>query len=123
MTTPTESGFFRVQQEQDLATVLVLRPRITDEDNVDQFGQFLLDLIDTTGARRMLMDATNVEFVTSSVLGKLITVHRTLQREGGRLVLCSCSPALMDILETTRLTSLFEIAEDAAAGRAMLESA
>ena len=112
-----DSGFFRVDRQDDLAAVTVVRNRITDEDNVEQFGQSLIDLVETGGVRRLLVDASDLSYVTSSVLGKLIHVHRRMSREGGRMVICSVRPELMEILEATRLTTLFELAQDPAAGR------
>ena len=121
MSSPTESTYFRLNRGQQVLIVRISRKRITDEDNVDQFGESLADLVDNEGVRRMLMDVEELEYVTSSVLGKLILVHRKLDRVGGLLVFCNVGPDLDEILEATRLTTLFHIAPDAEAGRAMLE--
>ena len=120
MSSPAESTYFRLDKKQEVATIRISRPRITDEDNVEQFGQSLVDLVDTAGVRKMLVDAQDLEYVTSSVLGKLIYVHRKLEREGGLMVLCGVGEDLGEILEATRLTTLFHIAPDAEAGRTML---
>ena len=121
MTPQSDSAFFRVERAGEIAAVTLIRERITDEDNVDQFGQGLTDLVETGGVRRLLVDVSGLEYVTSSVLGKLIFLHRRLARDGGQMVLCGVRPTLLDILDATRLTTLFTIAEDEEAGRKLLD--
>ena len=122
MTEATDNSFFRIDLQEDIARVRVQRDRITDEDNIEQFGQRLIDLVETEGVQRLLVDAGRLEYVTSSVLGKLIFVHRRLGRDGGQMVLANVQPALMEILEATRLTTLFAISDNVDAGIARLNA-
>ena len=65
---------------------------------------------------------TNVEYVTSSVLGKLITLHRKLHRNKGKLVLFGLSPGVDSILRTSKLLTYFSVAESCDAAIAQLAS-
>ena len=123
MSEPTDSAFFRIERDESVARVCVVPERITDEDNVEQFGQGLIDLIETRGVRNLLVNVRGLRYVTSSVLGKLIFVHRRLDRDDGTMVLTGIGPELMDIMEATRLTTLFHIAETPADAESMLEAA
>ena len=105
---------------RDRVELDVAKNELTDADNVEEFGSALLDLCNHRHACRVMIDVNKLVYVTSSVLGKFIQMHRTLSREGGRLVLVHPSDPLQEVLEATNLDSLFCIANDRVEGRRLL---
>ena len=93
------------------------RPQLTDEDNVEQMGQALFNLVEKDQHRRVLLNLAMVRYVTSSVLGKWITLNRKIVRNGGVLVLCELQPELREILDTCRLLTYFQTADTIDDGR------
>ena len=49
-------------------------------------------LVEQFDKQKVVLSLSSVEYLTSSVLGKLITMHRKLHRKKGRLILCDLQP-------------------------------
>ena len=61
----------------------------------------------------LLIDLEAVEFLSSSVLGKLIRLYKRARQAGGRVRLCSIRPSIREVFEITQLDKVFEIYPDA----------
>jgi anti-anti-sigma factor len=61
-----------------------------------------------------------VEFVTSSVLGKLITLHRRLHRHDGKMVICNLWGEVESVMETSKLDMYFNLTPDVESAVVML---
>ncbi len=102
-----ESRFFKIDLEGDVANVNVLRDRLTEEDNIEEFGQELISLVEKQKVGRVVLGMQDVKYLTSSVIGKLIMLHRRMSRSDGELVLSHLSPEVEDILSTSQLLTYF----------------
>lgn len=118
-TTPKASYFTSVD-EGNVLLVKIVRQQLTDEDNIDQFGQELFTLVDKGQHRRIIVDLARLDYVTSGVLGKFITLHRKLRRQDGALVLCRLQPHVRDIMKASRLLEYFQTADSLKAARELL---
>jgi anti-sigma B factor antagonist len=94
----------------DIVQVRFKDERLTDDDNIEQLGHELFSLIDQYHCRKILLDLTGLKMMTSSVLGKMITLHRKLHREDGKLVVCNVGDYVSEILKTSRLHDYFNVA-------------
>ncbi len=112
-----EPTYFQLHSDGELAVATFAVPRLTDEDNVEQLGHELNAIVDKLQCRRVILDLKSVEYATSSVIGKWIMLHRKLDREGGKMVLCGINPTLADILGTAKLLNYFTVTEDAESAR------
>jgi anti-sigma B factor antagonist len=108
-----------VEQKGDVAVVR-FTCKVLDESVAHLVGQELYDLV-AAGHRRVLLDFANVEFLNSTVLGKLITLHKKLRSADGELKLCSLQQQILDIFAITRLDRVFDIQEDETAGLAAFD--
>jgi anti-anti-sigma factor len=115
-----QSRFFRVEIDGEVATVDILRDRLTDEDNIEEFGQELASLVDKLNFRKVILCLKQVQYVTSSVIGKLIMLHRRLVRSEGQLILTDVQPEVTEILSTSQLMSYFRTAPDVGAAKGAL---
>ena len=87
--------------------------RILDESNVLEVGRELFELLDQDGRKNLLLNFSDVTFLSSSALGKLITLHRKVKAVGGSLHFSNICPNIHSInFSLTRLDQLFEIHED-----------
>lgn len=120
--TAISSSFFDVRPlDTDGGAVLVVsRPRLTEEENLEQLDRDFGILLDTFGLRKIVLDLQCVTYMTSAAIGKLISLHRQLARTGGKLVLCRLQPAVRETLTTTHLLTYFHVAESVEAGCAEL---
>jgi len=66
------------------------------------------------GKNKLLLNASQVEFIDSSGLGELVTALRSVRKQGGELKLLNLGEKFHDLLRITKLYSLFEITDDEA---------
>lgn len=75
--------------------------------------QALLGAIES-GAKRIVCDLGQTDFICSDALGVLITAYLKARGRGGQMRLANPQAHLTDVLETTRLTCLFQVYPDVA---------
>jgi anti-sigma B factor antagonist len=98
-----------VEHIGDVTVVNFLDRKILDEQNIQRIGDQLFGLVDTEGARKVLLNFSNVEYLSSAALGKLITLNKKLGAVGGRLILCNIDPQIYEVFEITKLDKFFKI--------------
>ena len=64
---------------------------------LDAIGKQLCELIDRRGYRRMVLDLSNVQFLSSSALGIIVVLKHKLDYRNGRLTLCGVSENLRQV--------------------------
>ncbi len=119
--TEYEPSYFDLEVDNEIAVATFRKEQFTEEDNLEQFGIELFALVDHYQFRKVILNLAKVQFVTSSVLGKLITLHRKLGRNEGRLVLCDIHGDLKNVLNTSKLLTYFSTARDVPAAKAALK--
>jgi anti-sigma B factor antagonist len=60
------------------------------------------------GAKRIVLDLTGVEYIDSSGLGALVSVYMAAGRAHCELELANPKPRVRDLLNLTKLASIFE---------------
>jgi anti-sigma B factor antagonist len=83
--------------------------KILEAANIQELGEELTSLVETEGHHQLLLDFTNVEFLSSAALNKLIILDRKVKGVGGRLKLCCLKPEIHEVFVITRLNQLFSI--------------
>lgn len=109
--TTDQTACFTCTSDAEAVVVTFHRDQLTDEDNVERLGERLFSLVEQDGHRAVILNLSMVRYVTSSVLGKWITLHRKLVRKDGQLVLCHLQADLHNILDTSRLLTYFKSVE------------
>jgi anti-sigma B factor antagonist len=110
MSTTPRRQRLTVEDVGDIAVVGFVDKKILDEQNIQLIGDDLFRLVDELGRRKILLNFSNVEFMSSAALGKLIKLHQKLAAAGGKLILCSKS--IMEIFELTKLDKMLTIIKD-----------
>jgi anti-sigma B factor antagonist len=87
----------------------VTQPSLCEEDNIDQFGVELNQMIETSGNPWLVLDLHRVTLITSSAVGKLIGLHRNLHRRDGRLALCGVVGMIRSVFQTAKLLDYFHV--------------
>jgi anti-sigma B factor antagonist len=83
--------------------------KILDESNIQIIGNQLFNLVDEDHRQKIVLDFTNVEYLSSAALGKLITMDKKVKAAGGKLRLCSIRSDIKEVFKITRLDKLFQI--------------
>lgn len=118
-----EPTYLRVQQRDDAVIASFTVPRLSDEYNLEQLGHELFALVEQYGCRKLVVSLQGVNYLTSSGIGKLITLHRKMHRQQGAVIFCDIHEAVDDILRTSKLTTYFHVVADADAAVAALQGA
>jgi anti-sigma B factor antagonist len=98
-----------VEDVGDIIIVNFLDRRIVDVQNIQEIGEQLFALVDKEKRRKVMLSFSNVEFLSSAALGKLIALHKKLQSLRGKLVLCATDSEMFEAFEESRLNKFFNI--------------
>src|SRR5215217_5075929 len=112
MTSPARRRRLEVEHIGDVTVVNFVDKKILDEQNIQIIGEQLFGLVDEEGSRKILLNFSNVEYLSSAALGKLITLNKKLQQAGGRLILCNIDAQIFEVFEITKLDRFFKIIKD-----------
>jgi anti-sigma B factor antagonist len=108
------AGNRRIEIEEADGGVTVAKftdKKILDESNIQIIGNQLFSLVDDDKRQKIFLDFTNVEYLSSAALGKLITMDKKVKAAGGKLRLCAIRPDILEVFKITRLDKLFAIRE------------
>jgi anti-sigma B factor antagonist len=100
-------------REVDGVTVLDLSGRITLGEGSVQLRDAIRDLIGK-GQRNILLDVGEVSYIDSSGLGELVSAYTTARNQGAKLKLLKLTKKVHDLLQLTKLYTVFDIYDDEA---------
>jgi|SRR4051794_16412281 anti-sigma B factor antagonist len=66
------------------------------------------------GHTRILFNLAGVNYIDSSGLGLLVSAHTSVRKQGGELKLINLAKAVHDLMQMTKLYTVFEILDDEA---------
>ncbi len=92
-------------------TILDISGRITLGEGNVALRELVRELADK-GQKRIVLNLAEVHYVDSSGIGELVKAHTTLRNQGGQLKLTNLSQRVHDLLQLTRLASVFDIYND-----------
>lgn len=101
-----------VEEIGDVTVVNFTDKKILDEQNIQVIGEQLFSLVDEYGRKKILLNFSNVEYLSSAALGKFITLNKKVNASGGKLILCAIDPTIYEVFEITKLNKLFNIQKD-----------
>lgn len=115
-------AYFSVTEIGDVVVARFEVTRLAEDQNIEQLGHDLFALVEQYDRRKVILSLGSVEYLTSSVLGKLITMHRKMHRCQGRVFLCDLRPEVREVLRLSRLIDYFNVADSVDAALAHLQS-
>ena len=110
----TEYRRLDVNEVGDVTIVRFRDHKIIEDINIQELGQEMFRLVETDGRRRLLLDFSSVDFLSSAALGKLITLDKKMKAHGGVLKLSNIRPEIYEVFAITKLNRLFDIKDDEA---------
>ena len=107
----------------DDISVLTLDGRIVLGEETVALREKVKSLL-AEGKKKLLLDLKNVSMIDSSGLGALVAAHSSANAAGAKLLLCNLGSRTNELLQMTRLLTVFEVSNsEADAVRAMSKSA
>jgi anti-sigma B factor antagonist len=108
----TRTALTMSETRGEVGIVRFTTSQVLDELNVQQLGQELSELVERGPVRRMVINFEPIRQLSSAVLGKLISLHKRLEKEKGRLALCCIHKNVMEVFRITRLYEKIPIFDD-----------
>ena len=98
----------------DVSVVHFKDQKIIEDLGIQELGQELFHLVDVESRKKLVLNLSSVDFLSSAALGKLITLDKKVKAQGGALKLCNIRPEIYEVFAITRLDRLFDIKTDEA---------
>ncbi len=108
----------KVSDNDGICTVEFADRKILEELSINQIGEELTTLADQHKPIKLLLNFNNVEHLSSAALGMLITLHRRIVDQSGRLKLSDINPQIFEVFKITQLNKVFDIYDSAAKAKA-----
>lgn len=105
----TEYRRLEVNQVGDVTVIHFRDQKIIEDLGIQELGQELFSLVEVENRKKLVLNFSSVDFLSSAALGKLITLEKKLKNRGGTLKLCCIRPEIYEVFAITRLNRLFEI--------------
>jgi len=106
----------------DVTVVRFRNRRITEDLDIQEFGNEMFDLVDKEKPPKLILNFSTVEFLGSWALGKLITLERSVKSQGGAIKLSNIRASIYEVFAIVKLNRLFDIKEDEADALAAFSS-
>ena len=78
-----------------------------DVVTIQNIARELYLLVEEREARKIVLDFSDVRFLSSQALGVLLTLRRKADRSGAKVILCGIRPELMRVFKLTNLDQMF----------------
>lgn len=100
-------------RQVDGVTILDLSGRITLGEGSVQLRDAVRDLL-AKGQKQILLNLAEVNYIDSSGIGELVSAFTTVRNQGGELKLLKLTKKVHDLLQITKLYTVFDIKDDEA---------
>ncbi len=94
--------------------IVDLSGRITLGEGSVLLRDMVRDLV-TKGQRKILLNLGDVTYIDSSGIGELVSAFTTVRNQGGELKLLNLTKKVHDLLQITKLYTVFDVKDDEAA--------
>ena len=98
-------------REVSHVTVVDIAGRITLGDETGQLRDTIRRLV-AEDKKKIVLNLAAVDYIDSSGVGELVSSFTTVRNAGGELKLLSLSKKVSDILQVTKLYTVFDIKDD-----------
>ena len=112
----------RVEKVED-GTVIRVAAADLREEVLQAVGQELFRIADEVEGARLVVDLGEVDFLTSTALGKFVALNTRMRAGGGQLVLANVPDPIYEIFAVTSLDRVLDIRRQADDGLPLSASA
>ena len=95
-------------------TVIDAAGRITLGEGSSTFRDTIKDLV-SKGNKKILLNLADITYIDSSGIGEMVSGFTSVSNAGGQLKLLNLTKRVQDLLQITKLYTVFEVFDDEAA--------
>ncbi len=101
-------------RQVDGVTILDLSGRITLGEGSVTVRDAVRDAL-AKGSNKILLNLGDISYIDSSGLGELVSAYTTVKNAGGEMKLLNLTKKVQDLLQITKLYTVFDVKDDEAA--------
>ncbi len=101
-------------RQVDGVTIVDCSGRITLGEGSITLRETVSQLL-TKGQKKILLNLGEVNYIDSSGIGELVSAFTTVRKQGGELKLLNLTKKVHDLLQITKLYTVFDVKDDEAA--------
>jgi anti-sigma B factor antagonist len=98
-------------REVDHITIVDLHGRIVLGDETDILRRHIRELI-AAGKKKIILNLAGVDYIDSAGVGELVAGFTAVRNSGGELKLLNLTKKVHDVLNVTKLYTVFDIKDD-----------
>jgi len=98
-------------REVEGVSVVDITGQITLGDETGQLRSAVSDLLEK-GKKKIVLNLAGVSYIDSSGVGELVGSYTTVRNRGGELKLLNLTKKVHDVLQVTKLYTVFDIKDD-----------
>jgi anti-sigma B factor antagonist len=98
-----------VQHTEDLTLVTFQNEEILESTCIQGLERSLMAVVEDARHQNLLLDFSNVQFMSSAFLGVLVKVHKRVREKKGHLTFKNIAPSIHKVFAITQLTKVFDI--------------
>lgn len=102
----------RIEQIGEVTVVQFREAWIQGLLELEALGEELYRLVEIENRTKLLIDFADVEFLSSSALGKIIKLYGKVKARSGCMSLCNLRPQVLEVFLVCKLDRLFNINRD-----------
>jgi len=102
--------------ELDRSLLILCADGGLNADTATEFVQQLESLI-KSGSKQIIIDCTNLNYISSYGVGMLLRIHKKLARHGGDVKIAAPQSRVLQVLTLLRMGQVFQIYGDVNAAR------
>jgi anti-sigma B factor antagonist len=103
-----------MNREVEGVSVMALDGRIVLGEESNALREKLKSLI-AEGKKKIVLNMDNIKYIDSSGLGTLVAAHCSAKAQGASLRLCHLGSKFQEVLQITKLLTVFEVSDTEAA--------
>ena len=107
------SGHLNVQVYEGIVLVQIVRDRVLDPAVISAISSELTALLDRHPKPSVVLDMSQVAYISSAMVGKLIAFYKGVMGMKGRLAIGGVKPELMPLFKITQIDRLIRFHADA----------
>jgi len=100
-------------RQVDSVVVVDISGRITLGEGCTQLRELIRDQL-SKGHKNVLLNLADVTYIDSSGIGELVSAFTAVSNQGGQLKLLNLTKKVHDLLQITKLYTVFDIHDDEA---------
>ncbi len=95
-----------VQAYEGLVLAKITKERLLDAPVIAALGEDLLKLVDRYPRLSLIVDLSDVAYLSSAFIGKLVAVFKSISAAKGRMIVAGVKPSLMPLFQVTRIDKI-----------------